>query len=183
MGATIDTRPPRPPGQQGLRIGHEGKSPEARARSEANLRPDAGRKHHAYVDSVRAPLEAEHRTRLQATFPAACATPEGDDLVNASAKRCALVDRFSAFLEDRGPIVARKGQAQVEPAARELRLLLDAHERAVVQLAALEREHGAGGRDAAMTALMRARGELPAADEDPPDAELVDDQDDEEQEQ
>jgi hypothetical protein len=149
---------------------------DARQRQLANLR-QGGATHMAYVEAVRAPLEAQHRDRLQGTFPGASATPAGDDLINASAKRLALLDRFSAFLDDKGPITARKGKADVEPAARELRLLLDAHERAVVQLAELEREHGAGGRTAAMEALMRGRGELP---DEPPDAEVVEHEEDDE---
>jgi hypothetical protein len=94
----------------------------------ANLMPPAERgngralSHGGYSAARRAPLEDEHRERLRQLYPA-----EADDLVNLQAKRCALVDLYSSWLLEHGPV---RGKGDVAPAARELRLLLDSAERA-----------------------------------------------------
>lgn len=118
--------------------------PDAAARSRANLR--RGRESHgAYQAKLREPIEAQHQVRLRAEFPNAAATPGGDDLVNSAARRLAMLDLFSAWIQDAGPIFGRSGRAEalVSAPAREARVLLDGHERAIERLMALERVHKA----------------------------------------
>jgi hypothetical protein len=88
--------------------------------------------HGAYSEARRRPLEDLHRERLRAEFPNAVASPGGDDLVNAAARRLAMADLLSAWIDDAGPISARGGAAEVSAPTRELRSLMDAHERAVL---------------------------------------------------
>ncbi len=142
MGLSSD--PERRAAQLANLVKGQSSDPAVAARQRRGLSP--GRQvHGAYAAARRQPLEDEHRTRLAAQFPGAIDTPAGQDLVNAAAKRAAMLDLFGAWLSDNGPIVMRGRTVEVTAPARELRHLLDAHERAVFQLAALEREHGHGG--------------------------------------
>jgi len=149
--------------------------PEVQKRREANLRP--GRQSHgAYVAAMTAPLEAEHQARLRDRYPTAAATAAGNDLIIDISCRRALRDRFAAFIDDAGPLTLRGGKAEVQAAARELRLLLDSDERAALQLAQLEDDMGATSiASAAQIALRRGRGELPADDDQALDADVLDD--------
>jgi hypothetical protein len=112
----------------------------------ANLIPPAGPgndravTHGAYSEARRAPLEDLHRERLRAEFPNALASPGGDDLVNLAARRLAAADLLSAWIDDAGPIFARGGAAEVSAPAKELRVLMDGHERAILALRELEVE-------------------------------------------
>lgn len=117
--------------------------PEIEARRRRGLR-QGNETHGAYNQARRAPLEADHRQRLAAEFSAALQQPGGQDLLNSCAKRAAMLDLMAAWLADRGTITSK---GDVAPPARELRHLLDAHERAITALAALERERGNGGMD------------------------------------
>jgi hypothetical protein len=119
------------------------KTPEGRERSNQNLRPGRTR-HGAYSEAMTRPLEDEHRAQKREQYPSAAATPVGNDLINGIAERRALEDRFAAFLADVGPIHLHRGRAEVQAAARELRLLIDADERAILQLAEIDRQAGGG---------------------------------------
>jgi hypothetical protein len=96
--------------------------------------------HGAYSEARRAPLEDLHRDRLRAEFPNALASPGGDDLVNLAARRLAAADLLAAWIDDAGPIFPRGGAAEVSAPAKELRVLMDGHERAILAFAR------AGGR-------------------------------------
>jgi len=134
----------RPSRQRGLLRGQPERPGGGRERSLANLQ--RGRTTHgAFNAAMVAPLEEEHQQRLRAEFPGAAQTPGGDDLINSCARRLAMLDRYSAFVSDSGPLRAHGGRAEVQPAAREARVLLDAHERSIERLMALEREHGGAG--------------------------------------
>jgi len=124
----------RPTRQTGLLRGLSSDE-DARERSLANLQQNAATKHGAYSAALRQPLEDQHRDRLRSAYAAA-----PDDLVNAQAKRAAIIDLLSAFIADHGVIHRVKGRPDVTPAARELRLLLDASDRAATTLGALQRE-------------------------------------------
>jgi Mg-chelatase subunit ChlI len=78
---------------------------------------------------------------------------------------------FGAVIDDDGVIVKRRGVQDVSAPARELRLLLEAIDRAEVQLATYDdrTQHSA-----AHVALLRGRGELPAGEDHDADAELAD---------
>jgi hypothetical protein len=126
----------------------------------ANLSPpplgnDRAVQHGAYSAARRAPLEAQHRDRLRAEFPQA-----PDDLINAAARRCAMLDLFSAWVADNGPV---RGRGDVAPAARETRLLLLDHERAFTALGELDR----AGRGAGHQTLADIEAEL--GEDDPDD--------------
>jgi hypothetical protein len=103
--------------------------------------------HGAYSEARRRPLEDEHRERLRAEFPEA-----RDDLINAAARRCAMIDLFSAWIAEHGPV---RGRGDVVAAARELRMLLTDHERALAALDAL-RQPAPGAALAAELAKSRA---------------------------
>jgi hypothetical protein len=103
----------------------------------ANLMPPAGVgndravRHGSYSQARREPLERMHLERLRLAYPAA-----PNDLVNTCAKRCAMIDLFSAWLEDSGVVIPSKGVPVVQDAARELRRLTDAHDAAIERLEA-----------------------------------------------
>jgi hypothetical protein len=119
--------------------------------------PGPALRHGGYSELRRAPLEDEHRARLAAEFPHALAMPGGNDLLNAAARRLAIADLIMAWVQEAGPIFARGGAAEVSAPTRELRSLLDAHERSVLALAELEAkaigENGGSG-----LARLRQRG-------------------------
>jgi hypothetical protein len=112
--------------------------PEAAARSKANLKRGQ-LEHGAYAESRRRPIEDEHRERLAAEFPRAIQMPGGNDLVNSAARRLAMADLMAAWISDVGPIYRRGNSAEVTSPARELRTLIDGHEKAVLALAEMER--------------------------------------------
>jgi hypothetical protein len=121
--------------------------PAAAERSKQRLVPGAGAgdggearamTHGAYSEARTRPLAEEHRRRLRALYPADVAS---DDLLAIVSKREALIDLFGAWVADRGPVRGRTGR--VEPAARELRLLLDSQERAMAALEQRRREGAA----------------------------------------
>jgi len=85
--------------------------------------------HGAYSAARRAPLEQHHRERLRRTYPIA-----SDDLVNSAAKRAAMIDLFSAWIEDAGVVHAQRGLPTVSAPAIELRRLLNDHEAAMERL-------------------------------------------------
>jgi hypothetical protein len=90
--------------------------------------------HGAYSQARREPLEDLHRDRLRLAYPSA-----PDDLVNAAAKRAALVDLFSAWIAEVGVVHRGPGNLpHVSDAARELRRLLNDLEAATERLIALE---------------------------------------------
>ena len=166
------TEPERQPGHPNLVRGFAGG--EIGERQKRHLR-QGNRTHGAYARAMTRPLEDEHRERLRAEFPGAAATPGGDDLINAASCRLAMLERFVGFVEDAGPLRSAAGRAEVQPAAREARVLLDAHERAITALAALDREQGASSAmTAAQRALLKGRGELV-------DGDVVDDDQDEDE--
>jgi hypothetical protein len=166
------TEPERQPGHPNLVRGFAGG--EIGERQKRHLR-QGNRTHGAYARAMTRPLEDEHRERLRAEFPGAAATPGGDDLINTASCRLAMLERFVGFVEDAGPLRSAAGRAEVQPAAREARVLLDAHERAISALAALEREQGASSAmTAAQRALLKGRGELV-------DGDVVDDDQDEDE--
>jgi hypothetical protein len=123
-----------------------------------NLLPPAGPgndralQHGAYSAARREPLEAQHRDRLRLEFPSA-----PDDLINSAARRCAMLDLFSSWVADHGPV---RGRGDVAPAAREMRLLLIDHERAYAALGEREADGGAGRRQT----LAEVEAELPDED-------------------
>jgi hypothetical protein len=131
--------------------------PAERADQLSGLRPRET--HGAYTAARRQPLEDEHRARLALEFPTALTAPGGNDLLNTAAKRAAMVDLLSAWLTDWGPISSTK-RHEVSSATKTLARLLDSHERAIRELAALEREHGRGGAPS-LDAYLAGR-ELPA---------------------
>jgi hypothetical protein len=122
--------------------------------------------HGGYSELRRRPLEDEHRARLAAEFPNALASPGGNDLVNLAARRLAIADLMAAWvLGEQGPIFARGREVQVSAPTRELRVLMDGHERAVLALAELEvKASGAGASPRA--ALDAHLAEIVAADDD-----------------
>jgi hypothetical protein len=91
--------------------------------------------HGAYSAARREPLEQQHRHRLRQSYPSVA-----DDLINASAKRAAMIDLFSAWIYDAGAVHAHRGLPAVSDPARELRRLLSDHEAAIERLEALEHE-------------------------------------------
>ncbi len=107
--------------------------------------------HGAYDVARREPLEREHRELLRRTYPNAA-----DQAVNAQAKRAAMIDLFAAWIADKGVMTATRGKADASGAAKELRLLLDASDRAI---AALEATNATAGQDHAQAYLRWARGE------------------------
>jgi hypothetical protein len=133
-----------------------------------NLLPPAGpgndraATHGAYSAARRAPLEDEHRERLRRLYPA-----EADDLVNLQAKRCALVDLYSSWLSEHGPV---RGRGDVTPAGRELRLLLDSAERAG---AAMEARSAVRAVGAGVQTLADIAAEYEGQAGEPPAVEVV----------
>ena len=100
---------------------------EGRKRQLANLDPyNAALKSGAYSAARREGASRESRRAF-----ASGTTRASDDLIGIVARREALITLFGAHVADRGP-VRRSGK--VEPAARELRLLLDAQERSITEL-------------------------------------------------
>jgi hypothetical protein len=123
------------------------RTPEGKARSEANLQ--RGRASHgAYSCAIREPLAERHRQRLAETFPSADSTPGGAELLTDCALKGALRDLYAAHVADHGPLAKRGSSTEATAAARELRHVIDGHERAIVQLQALERERSAGAHAA-----------------------------------
>jgi hypothetical protein len=111
--------------------GHPG-AENLRPAGPGNLRAST---HGAYSALRREPLEDVHRAALQERFPHA-----PDDLAIAMATRLAMVDLFRAWVDEHGPMVDKRKES---PAARELRLLINDHERASLVLAEIERQAGA----------------------------------------
>jgi hypothetical protein len=130
--------PAKAAAQQANLIKGQSDDPAIAARQKRGLQP--GRTTHgAYSRALREPVERQHRERLALEFPGAITAAGGQDLLNSTAKRAAMLDLMSAWLADNGPVT---GRGDVAAPARELRHLLDAHERAIVQLQGLERAHG-----------------------------------------
>jgi hypothetical protein len=154
----------RQPGYPNLHRGPH-PDPEVEERRKRGLRR-GNRKHgvYAYADAMRLDLEGEHREQLRGRYPGAAATALGNDLIVNMACRRAQRDLYAAFVADSGPVHLR-GRAEVQAPARELLRCLADDERAVVQLAEIEREAGRGAGEAELE-IRRARGELPRAAED-----------------
>lgn len=121
------------PGVANLHRGHDGKSPESRARSLAGLTA-GNQRHGAYNRKVTAPAAARERRRLRSRYPAASKTTEGTDLITSMGLRQSVIARYVTFLD------ANPGRRPDGHAAREIRLLLGSQERALKRLAAIERE-------------------------------------------
>jgi hypothetical protein len=128
---------------------------ETEHRGSANLMAPAERgndraaSHGAYSQKRREPLEAMHRERLRLAYPNAA-----DDLVNSAAKRAAMIDLFSAWIEDVGAIHPNRGLPLVSDPARELRRLLNDHEGAIRELLAPEAEASKVDPQAALDAYV-----------------------------
>ena len=105
--------------------------------------------HGAYSQKRREPLEAMHRGRLRLAYPSAA-----DDLVNSAAKRAAMIDLFSAWIEDDGAIHRNRGLPIVSDPARELRRLLTDHEAAIRALGEAEVEAARVDPQAALSAYV-----------------------------
>jgi hypothetical protein len=116
--------------------------------------------HGAYREARRQPLEALHRERLRRDHPT-----ESDDAINLRAKRSALIDLYWADVSDRGPV---RGKGDATPSARELRLLLDAEERAAI---AMEERRERVGNRAGYQTLADIEAELGEDDPDDVDGE------------
>ena len=130
--------------------------PETAARQRSHLVPGAHKSHGAYAAALREPLEQQYREAQRRLHPRA-----PDSLINTQSRRLAMAHLFGASVDDHGVILRRRGVDDVSPAARELRLLLEAIDRAAVQLAAYDvsTQHSPEHLE-----LLRARGELPGGD-------------------
>jgi len=114
-------------------------------------------------------LADEHAARLREQFPRAVSTAAGGDLIASASRRMAMCDLMAAWCEDAGVVHSSKGRPEVSAVARELRLLLDANEQAVMRLGEIED----GARGGGHVTLADIEAELP--DEDG-DVEQVDDE-------
>ena len=152
--------------------------PSAAERQRANLKR-GNEQHGAYGSARRQDLEQEHREQLRQAYPDA---PDG--WINAAATRSAMVTLLAAWIDDVGPIYRRGDAAEVSAPARELRLLLDAHERAIERLEVFQRE--ASRKDPmdalrehleASSAEREARSALPAGEPDADDNDASEERD------
>jgi hypothetical protein len=130
-----------------LHRGHAGKSADSRARSLAGLKR-GNVVHGAKSATLTAPIAKRERRRLRQQFPSAAKTSEGAELVRASASRLALIERYLGHVSDE-----KAGPESVAAAARETRLLLAQHERAVKRLAELDRQAGTVSSSATLEAI------------------------------